>query len=358
MVGTRPEAIKLAPVARALIERGLVPELLLTGQHPDMEPAAFGFPHLPTRSLACRGLEDPHAQARAVATAALPHLRGARLVLVQGDTSSALGGALAASRAGVPVGHVEAGLRSHDSRSPWPEEDFRVAIDAGATLLFAPTELSAANLRRQRVPGAIHITGNTGIDAALACALPPRVHRSGEAPLRLLVTCHRRESWGEGLASIASALKEISSNGGVHIRLVLHPNPLIASAMRQMLGAVPAVRLCPPMSHREMLQAMRDSDLALSDSGGMQEEAPLLGLPLLVLRDRTERPEAIASGNLELVGTSADGIVTAVRRLVADAPRLAAMRRPAFPYGDGRAATRIADIIVDSLGLPRRSRAA
>lgn len=270
------------------------------------------------------------------------------LLVVQGDTSSALGGALAAFTSGVPVAHVEAGLRTHDPLLPWPEEEYRIAIDAAADLLFAPTEIAAVNLRAEQVPGEIHVTGNTSIDAVLAAEadLPPAPPRSDARP-RILVTCHRRESWGEGLQSIAAALRELSIGADVHF--VLHPNPHVAAEMRRMLADRPSISLLAPCSHGALLERMRAADLVLSDSGGIQEEAPALGVPLLVLREKTERPEGITAGNALLVGTSSERIVGEARALLADAPALAAMRRRSFPYGDGRAGERIAALIVQWL---------
>ena len=270
------------------------------------------------------------------------------LVVVQGDTSSALGGALGAAQLGIPVAHVEAGLRSHDRRNPWPEEDFRIAIDALSSLLFAPTELNAANLRREAVRGTIHVTGNTGIDA-LADRMPllqaSIEDRAGKR--KILVTCHRRESWGEGLAGIAACLVELGRRGDVEIELVLHPNPTVAGEMRRVLSFGRNIHLSAPCGHMEMLERMRGSDLILSDSGGMQEEAPALGVPLLILRDRTERPEGIASGNAILVGRDPNRIQEVVERLLANYALLQSMRKPALPYGDGRAAERIAPVIDD-----------
>ena len=261
--------------------------------------------------------------------------------MVQGDTSSALGGALAARMSGTPLAHVEAGLRSHDRSRPWPEEEFRVAIDSHADLLFAPTELSAANLRRERVRGQVHVTGNSGIDAVLG------VRRNVTTPVRdgglprLLVTCHRRENWGEGLNAVAGALRTLACEGIARVEVILHPNPALAARVRQMLAGVFAISFRPPCGHRESVEAMLGADLVLSDSGGIQEEAAALGVPLLVLRDKTERPEAIACGNIELVGTNAGRIVDAVRRrLNGGCPASAAL-----PFGDGRAGERIAAII-------------
>lgn len=248
------------------------------------------------------------------------------------------------------MAHVEAGLRSHDRLNPWPEEDFRVAIDAASDLLFAPTRLSAANLRREKVGGLVRVTGNTGIDALFERI--PMLRSPSERGLerRLLVTCHRRESWGEGLEAIASSLSSIARRPDIRTSLVLHPNPSVAETMRRLVEGTSNFDLIEPCAHIEMLERMRDSDLILSDSGGMQEEAPALGIPLLILRDRTERPEAIASGNMLLVGRDPDLIESTVARLLDDPAALSAMRRPSFPYGDGRASQRIADEIVSWLG--------
>ncbi len=259
-----------------------------------------------------------------------------------------MGGALAAFAAALPVAHVEAGLRSFDPAMPWPEEEFRTAIDARATLLFAPTEINAGNLEEEGVAGRIFVTGNTGIDALLAldrCPLPRRREGGG---IRLLVTCHRRESWGKGLKSIAEALIELAASQPLMIDLVVHPNPIVAGAMRELLEGRRAIRLIEPLSHADMIAAMQSCDILLSDSGGMQEEAPALGIPMLVLRDKTERPEGVASGNMLLVGTDKKRIVENVMRLLDPAVR-AAMSRRALPFGDGRAASRIAGHITDFL---------
>ena len=344
MIGTRPEAIKLAPVAHALAARGVSPTLVLTGQHPGLDPDDFGLGAFSAERLDCRGEEDPHRHVRSVTSALLPRLaRDPDLLVVQGDTSSALGVALAGFTAVVPVAHVEAGLRSHDPLLPWPEEEYRVAIDAGAELLFAPTETSATNLRSEAVAGEIHVTGNTSIDAVLAleATLPPP-SRSNGRPL-LLVTAHRRESWREGLSSIAGALLELASDA--EIAFVLHPNPHVAATMRELLENAEGIRLIEPCSHGELVQRMREADLVLSDSGGIQEEAPALGIPLLVLRDKTERPEGIAGGCALLVGTSTTRIAGEARRLLGDPAALVRMRQRSLPYGDGHAAKRIAAII-------------
>ena len=299
--------------------------------------------------MGCVGRKDPHAHVRAVTTALLPMLRDPPdLLVVQGDTSSALGAALAGFTAGVPVAHVEAGLRTHDLLLPWPEEEYRTAIDASAELLFAPTNTAAGNLRAEQVPGKTHVTGNTSIDAVLEAeaGLSP-VAKGDSTPPRVLVTCHRRESWGDGLASIAAALSELAADGTTHVDVVLHPNRHVAGKMRVLLAAAHRIALLAPCGHRELIQRMREADLILSDSGGIQEEAPALGVPLLVLRDKTERPEGIAAGTSLLVGTDRSRIVAEARRLLGDPAARAAMSRRVYPFGDGHAAKRIAAIIAD-----------
>jgi len=341
VVGTRPEAIKLAPVAFALAASGVRPRLLFTGQHP-LDPADHGLESFDRVALDCPGKRNPLAHSDAVARAMADVLADPPVMLVvQGDTSSALGGAMAAYAAGVPIAHVEAGLRSFDPAMPWPEEQNRIAIDRLATLLFAPTATSAANLRADGVSGAISVTGNTGIDALVAMLdrLGPVEPRAASDRLRLLVTCHRRENWGRPMRSVAAALNHLAE--AVDIRVVLHTNPAMAEAMRRALKPNPTVELLAPLGHAEMIAAMRCADVLLSDSGGVQEEAPALGIPLLVLRDKTERPEGIASGNMILAGTDRDRIIALVLRLT-DPEIRAAMSRPSLPYGDGQSGPRIA----------------
>ena len=351
MVGTRPEAIKLAPVAHALSARNLSPLVVLTGQQA-IDCAEYGLGGFERVALDCPGQRNPHRHAEQVAQA-LTHqfdLDPPRLLMVQGDTSSAFGSARAAFAHALPVAHVEAGLRTHDPRQPWPEEDYRVAIDAQATLLFAPTAGAAVNLRAERAQGAIHVTGNTGVDALLMILdqLPPPKPRKAMLP-RILVTCHRRESWGRGLGSIASALANIADRKVADVELILHPNPHVSQTMREKLGGLTGIRLIDPCSYAQLVQRMRDADLILSDSGGIQEEAPTIGTPLLVLRDKTERPEGIVTGNARLVGTKRDAILKEVGRLLSDDVAMRAMSAPALPYGNGQAAPRIAAIIDDWL---------
>lgn len=362
VVGTRPEAIKLAPLATALATRSLEPRLVLTGQHSQLDPHHYGLGNLPLTRLRCPASGDPYLHAESVASALAAAIRsGGRpaLIVVQGDTSSALGGALAAQAAGVPLAHVEAGLRSHDLALPWPEEGNRVAIDRLSDLLFAATEDNAANLALEGVGGEVHVTGNTAIDALfdVLASLPPRSSDSGGLP-RLLVTCHRRENWGAAFTPIGLALIDLARLPWLRIDVVLHSNPAMASAARLLLGGHPRIRLLPPMEHRAMIATLRAAHLVVSDSGGIQEEAPALGVPLLVLRATTERPEGIDSGNSLLVGSDRAAIVKAVTALLDDASAYRRMALPALPFGDGKAAPRIAALIEDWLvGQRRQSRA-
>jgi UDP-N-acetylglucosamine 2-epimerase (non-hydrolysing) len=326
--------------------------VILTGQHPSLDPGEHRLDQFVTTNLNCPGQPNPDDHVDQVAAAMRPLLQDRPdLLIVQGDTSSALGGALAGFSSGTKVAHVEAGLRTHDSRLPWPEEGYRTRIDAGANLLLAPTELASANLCQEGVAGTIHVTGNTAIDALMAVVAElPASHRVGESR-RVLVTCHRRENWGERLSSIVDAIRQLASDGVAAIHVILPPNAHVAAAMTRLLRAVPNVTLLEPCSHREIVDRMRGADLILSDSGGMQEEAPALGVPLLILREKTERPEGIATCNMRLVGTATAAIVAEARRLLGDPMAYAAMSRPALPYGDGKAAPRIAAIIEQWLEL-------
>lgn len=351
--GTRPEAIKLAPLLlEAAFRPRLTLELLATGQQPmlfDEALAEFGLapdhrlPPIPPHP-------DPDVATGRFATALLPLLRSLHpdLVLVQGDTSSAYAGALAATELAIPVAHVEAGLRSGDLANPWPEERNRVAIDRLAALLLAPTDTALDHLRADpAVLGLATVTGNTGIDALLWMRdrIGARLHEPGR-PL-LLLTCHRRESFGTGIAAICTAALRLAARGDLHILCPVHSNPAVADTIRAMLSGHPAITLARPLSYRETVRAMASARLILSDSGGMQEEAPALGTPTLVLRDVTERPEGIATGNLRLVGTDPDRIVAEAAHLLDDPAAHAAMARPAFPFGAGGAAKQILDAVQD-----------
>lgn len=276
------------------------------------------------------------------------------MVLVQGDTSSAWAAALAAAGLGVAVGHVEAGLRSGDPRTPWPEERNRTQIDAVATLLFAPGAAAAANLAGAH--GRIVVTGNTGIDALLETRARQPLTLHDSARKLILVTCHRREAIPH-LADLGAALLRIAARPDVDLLLPVHGNPAIGAPIRALLGGHPRIRLVAPLPYPELVRMMDIAHLLLTDSGGLQEEAPALGLPTLVLRAITERPEPVASGNARLVGLDPDRIVGEVFGLLDDPAAHAAMARPSFPYGRGDAAQRIADAI-DGWAEARPDRAA
>lgn len=368
--GTRPEAIKMLPVLAELRRRpGLSPAALSTGQHGamlDQAMAAFGetcehaLPRMP-RGLS---LSDIFARVLTGVAAAIEVERPA-LVLVHGDTTSAFAAALAAFHAQVPIGHVEAGQRSFDLDRPWPEEMNRVGVDAMADLLFAPTPRAAANLRAEyRARGTILVTGNTGIDALLAlrarlardpvfaaraeASLPPR----DPAKRLLLVTAHRRENLDGGLRRICEALAALAARGDVEIAWPLHSNPAVRGPVLRRLAGIEAVHLLDPLDPAAMVALLGRAALVLTDSGGLQEEAPALGRPVLVLREVTERPEAVEAGVARLVGTDPAAIVAAAARLLDDAAAQAAMARAVFPFGDGSAARRIADAIEDWAAAP------
>ena len=350
IVGTRPEAIKLRPIVRAFAERRLDQQLILTNQHRGLT-GAFDF--LPNDSVLRLDLDPTEQSAGEISEAIHYQLcerldrRAAGLILVQGDTSSAYAGALAARDQDIALGHVEAGLRSHDLGQPWPEEGYRIAIDHLSDLLFAPSGRAAGNLAAEpQVRGAVHVTGNSGIDALLeARGRPPPLPSAEPGRKRILLTCHRRENRGEPLRRIAEACRRLVRELPVEIVLPLHPAPDLRLSFKRLLGGVPHVRLIEPLSHEDNVALMESSWLILTDSGGIQEEAPALGRPLLILRNVTERPEAIDSANAEIVGTRSDRIFDAVTSLHQDEVRYRRMATPAFPFGDGKAAPRIADIV-------------
>lgn len=365
--GTRPEAVKLDPVIRALTARGFRVILVATAQHADLAPSMFRERGLvPDMTLPLAAAGRPPVQMLAAMLARLaPVLEAYRpqMLLVQGDTTSALAGALAAAYARIPLAHVEAGLRSHDPDEPRPEEMQRRQIAPLADLHFAPTAQAAAHLMAEGVPAAaIHITGNTGIDAlfdscarlaadpALCDALAARFpFADAQGRPLLLATVHRRENQGPRLNEIAAALSRLAQRHGARILLPLHPNPAVRKPLQQLLGDVPGVHLVEPLDHGAIVWLMQKASLLLTDSGGLQEEAPSLGLRTLVLRGATERPEALRAGAAELVLPERTAIEAAALRLL-QAPRLA----PCHPFGDGQSGPRIAAIIESWLGIRRQ----
>ncbi|MET3712557.1 UDP-N-acetylglucosamine 2-epimerase (non-hydrolyzing) [Sphingomonas trueperi] len=366
--GTRPEAIKLFPVIRALQaspdfevvtcvtaqHRGLLDQVLaIAGITPDIDLDLM-TPGQSLDALTVRLLTGIGG--------ALDSVRPDR-VIVQGDTATAMVGALAAYYRKIPVSHVEAGLRSGDIYQPWPEEVNRRIVAPIADQHFAPTETAANALRDENVTAVtIHVTGNTVIDAllatrariaaepGLAAGLDPIAARFAGKRI-VLVTTHRRENFGGGMAAIADALRRIAARPDVAILFPVHPNPNVVAVMDAALGDQPNIARIDPLDYPHFIRALGMADLVLSDSGGVQEEAPALGKPVLVMRETTERPEGVTAGTARLVGTDADRIVEEVGRLLDDREAHAAMARAHNPFGDGHAAARIADIIRAGFGL-------
>ncbi len=338
----------MAPVVAALRRADwATTRVLTTGQHRELLAGALAdFGLAADADLALMQHGQSHEAFGESATTALHRALAAEppdLVLAQGDTTTVAATARACRQLGVPFGHVEAGLRTGDPTQPYPEEQNRVYVATVATLHFAPTVGARDHLLREGVdPTAVHVTGNTGIDALLATAArlgPPAPRRDG---LRaVLVTAHRRESFGAPLAAICDAVQALAARGDVAITWPVHPNPQVREPVQRALAGRRGVRLVAPFGHAEMVAAMQRADVILTDSGGVQEEAPSLGVPVLVLRDVTERPEGVAAGVARLVGTDAARIVAETARLLDDPAAHAAMARGGSPYGDGRAAERI-----------------
>jgi UDP-N-acetylglucosamine 2-epimerase (non-hydrolysing) len=358
IAGTRPEAIKLAPILLAAAgRRDIECRLCATGQHGALFDEPLSDLGLTADMRLPPVLPDPSpdVMAERFANAIEPMLMQEQpdMVLVQGDTTSAYAGALAAYRLGIPLGHVEAGLRSHDLDQPWPEERNRMMIDRFADLLFAPTPDAAANLRAEAdvVKGLCLITGNTGIDALLAMQVRLAPSNPSDRAL-ILLTCHRRESIGAGIEAICAAALRLADRGDVDILCPVHPNPTVGETVHRLLGGHPAIALTGALPYRDAVAAMAHARLILTDSGGIQEEAPALGTPVLVLRGVTERPEGVASGNLLLVGTDTDRIVAEACRLLDDPTAHATMAQAAFPFGRGDASVKILDAVAQYFSRP------
>lgn len=360
IVGTRPEAIKIAPVIRAAATHpGCTPVVIATAQHRELLDQALGWfgikadrdldlmePDQPVHGLLARGLPP---------LVALLSAEKPDWVLVQGDTTTTFCAALAAFYQDIPVGHVEAGLRTRDLRRPFPEEANRRLTDALAHHCFAPTERARANLLQEGISAAqITVTGNTGIDAlfmVLDAADPSGGDCNRIAPDTriLLVTAHRRESFGPPLEAICRALRRlVQDHPDVTIVFPVHPNPSVQGLVYPRLEGLPRIQLTEALSYPDLVRLMRRATLILTDSGGIQEEAPSLGKPVLVLRDVTERPEGVEAGVAILVGTDEDRIVAEASRLLADRQAYDAMARMINPYGDGKAAGRILDVLLAS----------
>lgn len=361
--GTRPEAIKLCPVVLYL--RRHHPEwsvkVCVTAQHRHLLDQVLGiFKVKPDYDLDCMRPGQSLFQSTSSILSALEHVllkERPDLLLVQGDTTSTLCGALAGFYAGVPVGHVEAGLRTGDLKEPFPEELNRVLVGRIASLHFAATEWAAKNLLAEGIaPGTVTVTGNTGIDAVLH--IRDRIHQGlktahtfAAAPDRklILVTAHRRESFGNGFEQICSALAELAQRPDVQIVYPVHPNPNVQDPVNRYLRGCPRVALVEPLDYVSFVAALMQCSFVLTDSGGIQEEAPSLGKPILILRDKTERPEGVLAGTAKLVGPSRERIVAECTRLLDDAEAHQSMARAHNPYGDGRACGRIARVIANFL---------
>lgn len=365
IVGTRPEAIKMVPVARKLrLDPRFELIAVTTGQHRQMLDQVFEtFGERPNIDLAVMTANQSLAGVTAtVLTRMMEVYAEVRpdIVLVHGDTTTAMAAAMAAFYAGVRLGHVEAGLRSGDLRHPWPEEFNRVTIDNISEFLFAPTPTARENLISEYCRhGSIHVTGNTGIDALFMASelldtdqIRAKEYSSRYQYLRddrlILVTGHRRENFGDGFQRICDALSAIAEPGGVQIVYPVHLNPNVREVVIDRLKNIKNIHLIDPVNYLEMVWLMRRAHMIITDSGGIQEEAPALGTPVLVMRETTERPEALQTGVVKLVGTDPETIERAARRLLDDDAAYSECARPVFPYGDGQAAGRIADVLAEA----------
>lgn len=354
--GTRPEAIKLAPVIRCLdVQPSVEQRVVVTGQHRELLDQALDlFSIRPALDLRVMTQEQDLGAltARILGQLAKDFLQHRPdCVVVQGDTATAFAAALAAFYLRIPVAHVEAGLRTNDRYNPYPEEINRRFVDQLASLHFAPTETARANLLKEFIDeGTIHVTGNTGIDALLEVAgRTAHTNPNGEegGSRLILVTAHRRESFGRELLNICVALRElVTRNPELHILYVIHPNPNVRGPVERALAGVPQIETVAALDYLSFVQLMKRSWLILTDSGGIQEEAPSLGKPVLVMRDRTERVEAIEAGTARLVGTNPAQIVSETEKLLHDFVQYSQMAQARNPYGDGYAAPRIVKLLV------------
>lgn len=371
--GTRPEAIKMAPVYRALRARQDVFDTLccVTAQHRQMlDQALRSFAIVPDIDLDLmrhdQGLADVKAAAILAMTKVL-HDERPDLLLVHGDTTTSMASATAAFYAGIPVGHVEAGLRSRDLQAPFPEEFNRRVTSMIARYHFAPTELNKANLIEEGCdPGAIFVTGNTVIDALrymgerhdaevslrreVADRLDMALRFDWRTERYVIVTCHRRENFSQGLQRISEAVRRLAAAfPAVHFVCPAHPNPAVRGPVLQLLDGLANVHVIKPLPYEAFLHLMRSCHSVVTDSGGLQEEAPAMGKPVLVMREVTERPEAIAAGGVKLVGSDTADIVMGVSALLTDGQLYRSMASAPNPYGDGTASEQIADVLERAL---------
>ena len=366
VVGTRPEAIKLFPLIHALsADRRFVSRVCTSGQHgtllkPVLDMAGVRPDHALPVHEGGQGLDGLFSAVLEGVGCVLDAERP-DWVVVQGDTTTAVASALAAYHRRVPVLHIEAGLRSGDLDSPWPEEGNRRMIAGLAALHCAPTNNAAAALRQEGAAAdAIHVTGNTGIDALLWVLAQAERQPDLTAGFDALcerfqgrrivgVTTHRRENHGQGLHNIADAVRQIAERGDVAVICPVHPNPQVRATLFQRLSGQANIVLTEPLAYPQFARLLSRACLLLTDSGGVQEEAPSLGKPVLVLRETTERPEAVTAGTAKLVGTSAERIVAETATLLDDAGSYRLMARAHNPFGDGRASGRIVAALADAL---------
>ena len=364
VIGTRPEAIKMAPVVIALMKQDYFDvKVLATGQHAAMLDQVLDFFSLTAdRNLhIMKERQTLDYITSSVLTGAGEYFDEIKpaAVLVHGDTTTTFAAGLAAFYRGIPIGHVEAGLRSWNMRLPFPEEMNRVLIDKIVTWGFAPTELAADNLRKEGVPeSGISVTGNTVIDAlfyTVAAQTKPKCEELRALPDGapfMLVTAHRRESWGRPLEEICKALSEIlEGHPELWMVVPMHKNPAVREIIHKYLDGREQVILCDPLDYPDFVWAMNASKFILSDSGGVQEEASAIKKPLLILRDVTERPEAVEHGSGLLVGVNREKIVTTARGLLDDPAAIAAIEKKceAQPFGDGTASSKIVNTLKESL---------
>ena len=366
--GTRPEAIKLFPVIQALTDTpGLSVRTCVTAQHRGLLDQVLEIAGL-TPDIDLDLMEPGQSLDRLTARllTGLGEVMDAERpdrVLVQGDTATAMVGALAAYYRKVPVGHVEAGLRSGDIWQPWPEEINRRIVAPIADQHFAPTDTAAEALRRENIdPATIHVTGNTVIDALYATRAKLAADPSLGAGLNdiaarfagrkvVLVTTHRRENFGGSMENIAAAIGRIAERPDTAVLFPCHPNPNVVQVMDRMLGNRDNIARIEPLDYPHFIRALDLCDVALTDSGGVQEEAPALGKPVLVMRETTERPEGVVAGTAKLIGTDPDRIVSEISTLLDDKGAYSAMARAHNPFGDGHASARIARVVANGFGL-------
>ena len=362
--GTRPEAIKMAPLVQALAAReGFESLCCLTGQHREMLDSVMEIFGL--RADYDLNIMQKQQTLSSITTRALLGMEQVLdeaqpdLVLVHGDTSTTFAGALAAFYHKIPVGHVEAGLRTYDKYSPFPEEMNRTLVGDIAALHFSPTAANAENLRKEAVRGEIFVTGNTVIDAMRTTVRDdfrfsdPALNALDFENSRVIVlTCHRRENYGQPMHDILRAVRHIvQTHPGVEVVYPVHLSPAVRACAREELGGVERVHLIDPIDVEQMHNLMARCHFVMTDSGGLQEEAPALGKPVLVLRRETERPEAVAAGTVRLAGVEYDAVVRHACELLEQPETYRRMAQAVNPYGDGNACARIADAIAWHFGL-------